>query len=84
MKKDLTRNSALTTLGAMLEIPRDVLREELSSSDVPNWDSMGHINILAFLDKEYQIQLSNSEMATITTLRSVLDLIELKGGFNVE
>lgn len=78
----MTRRSALDKIAQMLEIPDQQLRESLKPSEVSMWDSMGQINILAFLDREFGIQLTEAEMARITTLGSILDIIEAKGKFD--
>ena len=78
----MIRRAALEKIAQMLEIPDKELHENLTPTDVATWDSLGQINILAFLDREFDIQLTEAEMARITTLGSVLDIVEGKGKFN--
>lgn len=78
----MTRREALERIGEMLEIPPQELKEDLTPAHVAAWDSMGHINILAFLDDEFGICLSAEEMDNVNSLRSVLDIIHERGGFS--
>lgn len=77
----MTRTAALERIGQMLEIPPSDLREDLTPSEVSTWDSFGHINIVAFLDNEFGVQLTVSEMASVVSLKSILDIIESRGAF---
>lgn len=77
----MTRREALEKIAQMLEIPAQQLAENLTPNEVATWDSLGQINILAFLDREFDIQLTQAEMANITTLGSVLNIVENKGKF---
>lgn len=77
----MTRIAALERIGQMLEIPPEDLRESLTPGEVRTWDSFGHINIVAFLDNEFGVQLTVSEMASVVSLKSILDIVESRGAF---
>ena len=81
MSGKMTREAALQELGQMLEVSPSQLAENLTPQDLETWDSLGHLNIIAFLDSAFGIDLSTEESQTITSLGSILDLIGEKSGF---
>ncbi len=42
------------------------------------WDSLAVLSLLAFIDKAYNIQLSNSDFVSVKTLGDIKKLIESK------
>ena len=38
-----------------------VVTEETSADDIEGWDSLQHINILAMLEKEFQVELGHAD-----------------------
>jgi acyl carrier protein len=40
------------------------------------WDSFGHVSVMVALEKAYGISISNDEMMLLTTMQSIVELIE--------
>jgi acyl carrier protein len=40
-----------------------VLRDELSAKDVPNWDSLAHINMIIAVEAKFKIKFAIAEIA---------------------
>lgn len=51
-----------------------VLRPDMSARDVPNWDSLNHINLMIAIEAAFAVTLSPGE---VQGARSVGDLVKL-------
>lgn len=58
------------------EIPDDVAFKDLGI------DSMMGVEIVAAIERKYQVKIEDSELAQITTLNSSMDLVAKKLGAN--
>ena len=62
-----------------LSIPRESLRDSLTASDIPNWDSMNYLLLIAELEKIYNISFSMDEVLSSQSLGSLKELMRSKG-----
>jgi acyl carrier protein len=56
-----------------LVVPRDQVTENFTYGDVPEWDSMGHMNLMMALEDKFGIQITAE---TITNLVSIPAIIQ--------
>ena len=60
-----------------LEVDRSAVSMDTVSSDLEEWDSLGHISIMGFLDRTYgDITERVPDFASATSVREVLDLLK--------
>lgn len=45
--------------------PELQLREDMTSQDVPGWDSMTHINLMVATEKRFNIRFATAEIAKL-------------------
>ena len=59
-----------------------VLRDDLSAGDVPNWDSLAHINMIIAVEAKFKIKFATAEISQMKapgqTLVHFLVLLEKK------
>lgn len=55
------------------------LRESDGPGKLPEWDSLGHLNLLSTLEKEYAITFALDEMVAIETIADLKKLLKNKG-----
>lgn len=55
-----------------------VLTDELSAKDVEGWDSLAHINLIYALEDEFGFDFSQREMAGLSSVGDLRQLIEAK------
>lgn len=55
-----------------------VLRDDLTANDVGNWDSLTHMLMIGEVEKLFSIKFKLKELGKMDTLKSLVDLIELK------
>lgn len=48
----------------------------VTQDNIPGWDSMAHVNLCLALEEEFCIQLTVKEMATITSIKAIKEVID--------
>jgi acyl carrier protein len=51
----------------------------LAPEDVPNWDSVGHMNLVAHLEEEFQRQFEVDEIMEMSSPAKILEILKAKG-----
>jgi acyl carrier protein len=75
----MTSAEFLAWCGNLFDEPAENLTLETPREEVPGWDSMGTLLLMADLDEVHGIQLSEDELSELRTLGDIADLIEAKG-----
>jgi acyl carrier protein len=70
----MTTEDALEWIAELFEEPLDAIHPEVTAEEIPAWDSLGVLNLMAGLDEEFDIQLSDEELQQ---LKAVGDIIEV-------
>jgi acyl carrier protein len=55
-----------------------VLTPALTASDVPEWDSFNHINLIVAVESHFKIKFQTAELESMNTVGHLADLIEKK------
>lgn len=72
MEKTLN-NSIVDLISQTLGVSRDQISDDFSYGDAPEWDSMGHMNLMMALEEKYKVQITTE---TITSLVSIPAIIK--------
>jgi len=54
------------------------LRPELTPSEVPGWDSLGHVSLIASIEDEFGIEFTPDEYVQFESVGGLVALIETK------
>lgn len=60
-------------IARVLDVPIAALRDDLSSGDIPEWDSVGNLAILSTLEQELDIEFPLEDLFDLTSVRSIID-----------
>jgi acyl carrier protein len=52
---------------------------ELAPEDVTNWDSIGHMNLVAALEEEFNLQFEVDEIMEMSSPQKILDILKARG-----
>lgn len=63
----------------ILHIHSADIRDDLKSSDVPDWDSMNYLMFIAELEKEFGMSFTMDEVLNAKTLGDIHLLVEARG-----
>ncbi len=55
-----------------------VLTPALTSTDVPEWDSFNHINLIVAVESRFKIKFQTAELESMHTVGHLVDLIHAK------
>lgn len=56
----------------------EVIDESWTSDDIPKWDSLGHLNMIMAVEKEFNIKFEIEEMFQIQSLGDVNNILQKK------
>ena len=62
-------------IARVLDVPIAALRDDLSSGDIPEWDSVGNLAILSNLEQELDIEFPLEVLFDLTSVRSIIDAV---------
>ena len=76
---------AQETLDQITAILRDVFDEyegpitrETTAKDIPQWDSLAHVQVMVLIEKAAGIRFATSEIQGLASLGELVDLIDQK------
>ena len=66
----------ITGIAEALEVEYSTLNANSRSSDIEEWDSLGHISVMSYLDRTYnEITERVPDFASATSVQDILDLL---------
>jgi len=57
-------------------ISSDVITPETVQVDIPEWDSVGHLNLMVSLESMFNIVLELEDMIRLTSVAAILEYLE--------
>ena len=70
---------ALAWIAGIFEAPQSSIRAATARADIPAWDSLGHLILLSALDKRYGIRLDRTELACVSSVQQILNILASHG-----
>ena len=72
----IEQDSLLEVIADGLEIESSDISMETKASDIADWDSLGHLNLLMKLDEAYNdVSEKIPELASVSSVKEIFDLI---------
>ena len=62
----------------VLDQPDLVLTRESNASNVEDWDSLAHINLVTAVEKKYKVKFALGELQELKNVGDMIDLIQGK------
>ena len=62
----------------ILDINDLVLDNQTSASDIEEWDSLAHINLVVAIEREYQIKFGLGELQDLKNIEDMITIITNK------
>ena len=62
----------------VLDQPNLILTRESNASNVDDWDSLAHINLVTSIEKHYKIKFALGELQDLKDVGDMVDLIQVK------
>ncbi len=76
----MNEKQVLTTIEKALGLPEGKLNGLTQSSEIAEWDSLGHLSILAALDREFNGKVASiRELASAASVPQILNQLKQHG-----
>jgi acyl carrier protein len=59
-------------------IEAETIDENWTSDDIPDWDSVGHLNLIMEIQKEFAVKIEIEEMFEIEKLGDIIKILQKK------
>jgi len=67
-------------IATTLQIPLESVRDDSSNQSIPEWDSLGHMNLIMALEKHFGVAFTLDEIIELTDLATIQRVISEKKG----
>jgi len=67
----------------IFEVPADLIVEDTSPENTPQWDSLRTIGLVVALEDEFGIQMSKEEITRMRSIGAMRQLLRAKGILDV-
>ena len=54
-----------------LQVPEELVTPDLAFGDLPQWDSMGHMEVMLRLEEHFGIEINNETIANLTSISAI-------------
>jgi acyl carrier protein len=78
----LTSSAALQWVADLFEEPVANVTPDTPRAEIPAWDSLGVLTLMAALDEKFGILLSDQEMRLMTKVGDILEVLRQRGKLN--
>lgn len=75
----MTQDEALTWIAAIFEEAPGSLAPETTRDDIPTWDSMGVLALMAGMDEKFGILLTDSDIRSMNAVADILEVLRRHG-----
>ena len=75
----MNQTEALAWIANLFEEPPEKVQPDLKRKDIPAWDSLGVLALMAALDENFDIVLTEEEMQTMQTVQDILKVLSNHG-----
>ena len=71
----MSRQQALSWIAEAINEPVASVRADARRTDLPGWDSLGHLVLISALDQDFGIKLTQPELSALSTVQHILDVL---------
>lgn len=76
MTKSITLAASLRTpWPTLFDLPLESATADLRLGDPPQWDSMGHMELLVAIENEFDVRFPAHQIATLTSVGRIADAV---------
>jgi acyl carrier protein len=70
------RDQVQALLADAIQVPADLVTPDLAFGDLPQWDSLGHMEVMMRLEEEYGIEISADTIAELISVPDICAYLE--------
>jgi acyl carrier protein len=73
----MTTQDVLSWIAEVFEAPVDKIHANTPRLEIPGWDSLGMLSLMAGLDERFHIQLTDQDIGKLRSVSDILDILRL-------
>ena len=66
-------------LAEAIQVPGEMVTPDLSFGDLPQWDSLGHMEVMLRLEEEFGVAIDAETIAQLISVPEICHFLEEKG-----
>jgi acyl carrier protein len=66
-------------LAEALQVPLDQIPSDLAFGDLPQWDSMGHMEVMLRLEEVFGVEINNDTITNLVSLPAICQYLMEQG-----
>ena len=66
-------------VASALQVPAEAVTAELGFGDLPEWDSMGHMEVMMQLEERFGVEVSADTIAALTSVPAICAYLKENG-----
>lgn len=63
-------------LAEALRVPRTDITPDIALGDLPQWDSMGHMEVMMYLENRFGVEINNDTIANLTSVPAICEYVK--------
>jgi citrate synthase len=68
-----------TLVASTLAIPVHSVTDTLAFNEIPQWDSLNHVNLMVALEQALAVEIDEEEMVTLTSVGAIREFVARRG-----
>ena len=72
-------NHVRSLLAEAIQVSPELVTSDLSFGDLPQWDSLGHMEVMMQLEDEFGIEISADTIAELISIPEICKFLEERG-----
>ena len=70
------KNSLKNIMSNLFDIPVDDIKDNISTDNCEQWDSLQHLNLIFAIEEEFGVSLTDDDVLKIKDFKSIIDILE--------
>jgi acyl carrier protein len=75
-ENELVTSQVQTLLAEVFEVPLEQVTPELAFGDLPQWDSLGHMDLMVRLEERFDMEISTETIAELVSVPAICDYLQ--------
>lgn len=71
METERLSNQIQSVLVEALRVSPEMVTPDLALGDLPQWDSMGHMEVMMLLEQHFGVEINNDTIAELTSVPAI-------------
>lgn len=72
----ITPTTIQSLLAEAFQLPVEDITPDLSFGDLPQWDSMGHMEIMVLLEEHFQVEITAEMISELTSIPAIFSYLD--------